>query len=141
MSSPPRTRSRRSPESTFGRSTTTERVIARGVIGLAILLLVLNLIPSPRDCNLSAGIAVQQDHGSARPLLLLVSMGERRDALPIQEGQAPVIHVGAADVSRFSVMLLWSDDSRSEFGTFSGCTALVDKEATDGRAKISLAVR
>jgi hypothetical protein len=128
------------PEQRY-RFSATERLIARGVIVLAILLLGLNFIPSPGDCNLTARIVAQPGQRPARPLLLFVSAEESRDELPILEGQPLVIHVSATDVSSFSLTLLWSDNSRSEFGTFSGCTPLVDKGSTDGRAKISLAVR
>jgi len=119
---------------------TTERMIARAVTGLALLLLALGFIPSPSNCSLTARIKAEQGHGLARPLSLSVSAGQHRSELPVLEGQPPELYLSAADVSHYSMTLLWSDNSRSEFGTFSGCTAL-DRRSTDGRAKVSLAVR
>jgi hypothetical protein len=125
------------------RFSTTERLIAKGVTAFALLLLAANLIPTrePHDCSLTVNIAAQPGRGSAEPLLLSVRREGGQDQSPAEAGKPVPIVVPGAQVSRFSLELLWTDDSRSEFGPLAGCMAVAHKESTDGRAKISLELR
>jgi len=127
------------------RFSNTDRLIARGIVVVAIVMLILNLVPAPqpiRNCDLTAIVRWQQPMvGTARPLLLLLSAGDQEDRYPVQEGKPVAMQVPSAHLSSFSITLLWSDTSRSDFGQFSGCSEPVSKESDDDRAKINLTGR
>jgi hypothetical protein len=60
------------------RFSTTERLVARGVVAIALLMLVLNLLPAapaPRACNLTATVDWQAPGASATPLFLSLTTG------------------------------------------------------------------
>jgi len=126
------------------RFSTTERLIARGVVATALLLLLLNLIPAaepPRSCNLTATVDWQTPEGPARPLFLSLTAGDRADRFTVDKEKPVAMQVPPAHLSAYSIVLEWSDNSRSEFGAFAGCSAIADRRSRDGRAKIDLAVR
>jgi len=124
------------------RYSNTERLIARGVVLIALLMLVLKLIPdtTPYNCNLTATVALQTPEGSTRPLFLLLTAGGDPDTFIVDEGQPVEMQVLSSHLSAFSIALQWSDNSRSDFGSFTGCSA-VDRRSSDGRATIDLSVR
>lgn len=126
------------------RFSTAERLIARGVVAIALVMLVLNLVPAavpPRNCNLAATVDWQMPEGSAKPLFLSLTAGGRTERFVADRGIPIAMQVLPAHLSDFSIALEWSDNSRSDFGAFSGCSAAVDRRSGDGRAKVNLAVR
>jgi hypothetical protein len=126
------------------RYSNTERLIARGVIAAAILVLALNLVPAPtppRDCSLTATVEWQPPGTTAKPLFLALTTGGRVERYPVEAGTPVAMQVPAVHLSGYSVALLWSDNSRSEFGELSECAAAVTKESEDGRATIALTGR
>jgi hypothetical protein len=125
------------------RFTTAERMIARGVVAVALLLLALNLVPptpAARPCNLTA-TADWESGGSTRPLLLSLVAGGRTERFAVEKAMPVAIQLPLAHAVGFSIVLEWSDNTRSDFGAFSGCAAVTDRRSGDGRAKIDLAVR
>lgn len=126
------------------RFSETERWIARGVVVLPFVLLGISLVPAPdgpRGCDLTAKVAWPAPGGTAKPLFLSLFAGGREDRYPVAAGQPIAMPVPAAHLQDYSVSLLWSDSSRSEFGQFSGCPEATSKGASDGRATIDLAGR
>jgi hypothetical protein len=126
------------------RFSNTERLIARGVTGLAILLLAFNILPAPkpsRDCDLMATITWQSLQGMERPLFLSLVLEGREERYPVEDGKPVAMQVPSAHLSNFSIALVWSNNSRSDFGNFSGCSAVASKGSRDGRATLNLAGR
>jgi len=126
------------------RFSRTERLIARGVIAIALFLLVLKLIPAadaPSNCNLTAIVDWQAPEGSARPLFLSLTAGNRAETFAADKGKPIAIQLLPAHISNYSMTLEWSDNSRSDFGAFAGCSAIADRRSIDGRATVHLAVR
>jgi hypothetical protein len=126
------------------RFSTTERLIARGVVAIALVMLLLNLVPAPeapRNCNLTAIVDWQTPDGSASPLFLTLTAGGRTERFTADKGKPVAMQVLPAHLSAYSMVLEWSDNSRSDFGGFSGCSPVVDRRSRDGRAKVDLAVR
>jgi hypothetical protein len=126
------------------RFSRTERLIARGVVAAALLLLSLNLIPAaepPRNCNLMATVNWQTPEGMARPLFLSLTAGDRAERFSVEKGKPVAMLVLPAHLSAYSIVLEWSDNSRSDFGAFAGCSAIADRRSGDGRAKLDLAAR
>jgi hypothetical protein len=126
------------------RFSRTERLIARGVVAAALLLLSLNLIPAaepPRNCNLMATIDWQTPEGMARPLYLSLTAGDRAERFSVEKGKPVAMLVPPAHLSAYSIVLEWSDNSRSDFGAFAGCSAIADRRSRDGRAELDLAAR
>jgi hypothetical protein len=122
----------------------TERLIARGVVAIALLLLILNLIPAsepPRNCNFMATVDWQTPEGPVRPLFLSLTAGDRTDRFTVDKGKPVAMQIAPAHLSAYSIVLEWSDNSRSDFGPFAGCSAKTDRRSRDGRAKLDLAVR
>lgn len=122
----------------------TERLIARGVVVAALLVLSLNLVPAPeepRACDLTATLTWQAPSGTARPLALSLTAGDLQERYPVEAGRPVALQVPSAHRESFSVALLWSDGSRSDFGEFAGCSATAGRRSMDGRATIDLAVR
>jgi hypothetical protein len=118
-----------------------ERLIARGVVALAIVLFALNMIPAPappKPCNFTA-IVTWPAAGTARPLYLALNAGGREERYDLEAGKPVALQVAPAHASAFSVALLWSDGARSDFGKFSGCPAAVNRASQDGRARIEVA--
>ncbi len=125
------------------RFSTTERLIARGVVVLALVMLALNLVPAPaapRDCNLTATVDWPVTDGARTPLYLSMTAGSPV-RYPLEQARPIVMQVPAAHVSTFSMILVWSDGFQSDFGAFSGCAAVRDRRSGDGRAKVDLAIR
>jgi hypothetical protein len=123
------------------RYSSTERWISRGVIGIAGVLLILNLVPPPappRNCDITATVSLRSQQGTEKPLFLSLILGGREERYPAEEGKLIAMQVPSAYISSFSIALVWSDNSRSDFGKFSGCSAPVRKGSTDDRAKIDL---
>lgn len=126
------------------RFSRTERLIARGVIAIALLLLILNLIPAaepPRNCNLTATVDWQLPEGPVRPLFLSLTAGDRTDRFVVENGKPVAMQVAPAHLSSYSIVLEWSDNSRSDFGAFAACSATAERRSRDGRAKLGLAIR
>jgi len=126
------------------RFSRTERLIARGVVGAALLLLILNLIPAaepPRNCNLTATVNWQTPEGVARPLFLSLAAGDRTDRFSVEKGKPVAMQIPSAHLSAYSIVLEWSDNSRSDFGAFAGCSAIGDRRSGDGRVELDLAAR
>ena len=126
------------------RFSTTERLMARGLVAIAMLLLILNLIPTsaaPRNCNFMATVDWQTPEGPVRPLFLSLTLGDRTDRFTVDKGKPVAMQVAPAHLSAYSIVLEWSDSSRSDFGAFAGCSAAADRRSGDGRAKLDLAVR
>jgi hypothetical protein len=126
------------------RFSRTERLIARGVVAAALLLLSLNLIPAaepPRNCNLMATVNWQTPEGMARPLFLSLAAGDRAQRFSVEKGKPVAMLVLPAHLSAYSIVLEWSDNSRSDFGAFAGCSAIADRRSGDGRAELDLAAR
>jgi hypothetical protein len=110
------------------------------VIGIAGVLLILNLVPPSRNCDITATVSWRPQHGTEKPLFVSLILGgrEERYSFPAEEGKLIAMQVPSAYISSFSIALVWSDNSRSDFGKFSGCSAPVRKGSTDDRAKIDL---
>jgi hypothetical protein len=126
------------------RFSTTERLIARGVVVASLLLLALNLVPgkaAPQACNLAARTTWQATGGSARPLILTVTAGDGIARYAVDQASPVAIQVPPEHAGSFSIALEWSDNSRSDFGTFSSCATVVNRSSGDDRAKIDLAPR
>ena len=102
----------------------------------------LNLLPAktePRACNLNAVVTLTQSAG-AQPLYLTVTVAGHQDQYPFEAGKLVALQVPVAHPPSFSITLIWSDGSRSDFGTFGDCAAATNKSANDDRAKISLSI-
>jgi hypothetical protein len=126
------------------RFSTVERLIARGVVAIALLLLLLNLIPpsaTPSACNLTATVAWQAPEGPATPLYLSLAAGARTERYVVERGKAIAMQIPAAHLSGYSMVLEWSDNSASDFGAFSGCSPVMNRRSGDDRAKVELVVR
>jgi hypothetical protein len=125
------------------RFSNTERLIARGIVVLAILIWSLNFVPAPpepRDCSVNAVVTwTGQLNGIKPQSVSLKSDGEQ--LYPVEADRPVAMLVPAEHLSKWSVTLLWSDGSRSDFGEFSGCPAAASKGSGDGRAEISLGGR
>jgi len=125
------------------RFSTTERLIARGVVAIALLIFALNLVPDAgpsRNCELTATLDWQPD-GSARPMFLSLAAADHTDRYGTEQGQPIAMQLRSVRPTVFSIVLEWSDGSRSDFGAFSGCSAVADRRSKDGRAKVHLVVR
>jgi hypothetical protein len=126
------------------RFSNTERLIARGIVVLAILIWSLNFVPAPpepRDCSVNAVVTWKgQLDGTVRPLSISLVAGQEQ-AYPIQLDSPVAMRVPSAHLSRWSINVLWSDNSLSGFGEFSGCPAAASKGSGDGRAEINLTGR
>jgi hypothetical protein len=126
------------------RFSTFERLIARAVVAVALLLLLLNLVPpraAPGACNLTAIVDWQTPERPATPLYLSLTAGGRIDRFTVERGKAIAMQIPAAHLSGFSMVLEWSDNSASDFGAFSGCSPVTNRRSGDDRAKVELAVR
>lgn len=120
------------------RYSRTERLIARGVVTLAVVIWGLSFVAEPAgDCRLQASVAWS---AAARPQYLTVTAGGQSARYPVASGRPLALQVPSAHLSTYSVALHWSDGVRSEFGAFSGCSASNDRRSDDGRATISLSV-
>lgn len=123
------------------RFSTTERLIARGVVVIALIILALNFVPAPkepRDCAITANLAWQTPQGTARPSYLSLMIGGREQRYPVAPGKPIAIQIPAAHISKYSMALQWSDNSRSDFGEMPGCMAGLSKASSDGRVTINL---
>jgi hypothetical protein len=121
------------------RFSNTERLVARGVTGIAIFLTLLSFFPSPKDCDLTATVTWQQP--SKKPLFLLLTLRTGGETYPVETRQPVAIRVPSGNISSFSISLVWADGEPSNFGEFTGCAALVTRKSRDDRAEISLASR
>jgi hypothetical protein len=134
-----------SPPQLKYRFSITERLIARGVVAIAILMSLLNFVPAPsgppRDCTLTATISLNQPQANIRPQFLSLSAGGRDIRYPAEIGKTIAMQVPAGHISNYAVALQWPDTSRSEFGAMSGCPAELSRDSSDGRAKIDLKLR
>jgi hypothetical protein len=95
------------------------------------------------NCNLMATINWQTGPpGSTTPLFLSVTAGADTKRFIAGDAGVPIaMQIPLTNGPRFSILLVWSDDSRSDFGTFSTCSPAVNRGSKDGRAKMDLAVR
>ncbi len=122
------------------RFSNTERLIARGIVVLAILIWSLNFVPAPpepRDCSVNAEVTWSGQLNGMRPQSVSLQAGEEQ-LYPVEAGRPVAMLVPAEHLSVWSVTLLWSDGARSDFGEFSGCPAAASRGSGDGRAEISL---
>lgn len=122
------------------RFSSGERWAARAILLIALILPLLNLVPAPKDCNLTAIVDWQAD-GSPTPVSLSSSIGGRSERYPVERGKPVAMKLPAAHLGTFSIVLMWSDNSASDFGTFAGCSTVANRSSTDGRAQVELAVR
>jgi hypothetical protein len=107
------------------RFSTVERLIARGVVAIALL----------------ATVAWQAPEGPATPLYLSLAAGARTERYVVERGKAIAMQIPAAHLSGYSMVLEWSDNSASDFGAFSGCSPVMNRRSGDDRAKVELVVR
>jgi hypothetical protein len=104
----------------------------------------LNLFPPaepPRNCNFLATVDWEMPERPVRPLFLSLTAGDRTDRFAVDKEKPVAMQVAPAHLSTYSIVLEWSDNSRSDFGAFAGCSATADRRSRDGRAKLDLAVR
>jgi hypothetical protein len=124
------------------RYSRTERLIARGVIAVALLMLVLHLVPKPRSCNLRATASWTTPRGPATPLFVALHAGGNTLARISADDRKPFdLVIPPEHVSAFSLSIEWSDGTRSDFGPFAGCSAVTNTNSGDGRAKVGFMVR
>ena len=71
---------------------------------------------------------------TAKPLFLSLTAGGHEDRYPVERGKPVAMQVPPAHLFEFSITLLWSDNSQSDFGEFFGCSKLVNKGSGDGHA-------
>jgi hypothetical protein len=71
----------------------------------------------------------------------LLDTGTHKERFTAVKGVSIAMQVPIVYPVNFSIALEWSDNSRSDFGTFSTCSPVVERKSRDGRAKIDLAVR
>jgi hypothetical protein len=124
------------------RYSTTERLIARGVIAVALLMLVLHLVPQPRSCNLRATVSWTTPQGPATPLFVaLLAGGNTLTRIDADDGKPFDLVIPPEHVSAFALGIEWSDGTRSDFGPFASCSAVTKTSSGDGRAKVDFMVR
>ena len=124
------------------RYSTTERLIARGVIAVALLMMMLHLVPKPRSCNLRATASWTTPHGPATPLFVAVlAGGNELTRVSADNGRPFDLVIPPEHVSAFSLSIQWSDGTRSGFGPFAGCSAVTKTNSGDGRAQVDFMVR
>ena len=90
------------------RFSNTERLIARGVVGIAALMLILNFVPPPeplRNCDFTAIVQWQSTEGTARPVFLSLTAGDHEERYPVEDGKPLAMQVEAAHLSSFSIKL------------------------------------
>jgi hypothetical protein len=121
------------------RFSTQERLIARGVVAVALLVTLLNFVPSPqvpRDCALTATVSWDAQREVNNPLFLTLNFAGGENRYPVGLGKPIAMLVPAGHISNYSIALQWPNNARSEFGVLSGCLAKLSKDSSDGRAKI-----
>jgi hypothetical protein len=95
----------------------------------------------PRNCNFMATVDWETPEGPVRPLFVSLTAGDRTDRFVVDKEKPVAMQVAPAHLSTYSIVLEWSDNSRSDFGAFAGCSATADRRSRDGRARLDLAVR
>lgn len=124
------------------RYSTTERLIARGVVAVALMMMLLYLVPKPRSCNLRATASWTTPQGPATPLFVAVLAGGNELTRIGAENRKPFdLTIPPEHVSAFALIIQWSDGTRSDFGPFASCSAVTNTNSGDGRAKVDFVVR
>ncbi len=95
----------------------------------------LAVAPAPNDCELNASISWDSS-GNSAPLYIVLTAGNPTRYLVDDVGQV-ALRIPSANVDNWSLALVWSDNSQSTFGTFSGCSFSGRKESEDKRVHIS----
>ncbi len=94
-----------------------------------------SIAPEDKDCELSASITWELMDDTI-PLYVVLTAGGSARYL-VNSGIPVALHIPSAHIGNWSLALVWSDKSKSEFGSFSGCSIAGRKESEDKRAQIS----
>jgi hypothetical protein len=123
------------------RFSNTERIVAQLVVIVGITIWSLNFVPAPKlpkDCEIIAEISwAEPPDGIPTPLYIELTAGEPV-RYTVGNGRPVALRVPAAHAASWSLALVWSDNSRSNFGIFTGCSKINRKGSGDGRAQITV---
>ncbi|MBY5767016.1 hypothetical protein HFO06_28620 [Rhizobium leguminosarum] len=125
------------------RYTRAERVIARLVIAIAVVLYSLNFIPAPtekKNCDLLAKVK-WQTNSSKKPLTLLLIAENMQTSYSLVSSSDVAITIPATSIPSYSFAVVWESGSRSDFDESSGCVPPMERVSKDGEATISLSSR
>lgn len=122
--------------------------VANIIAGLAVVLVALGLaiwalpmvrdVVSPKDCALTALMTWTPPNSSASPLYFALATG---DQFPVGNGIPVAFSVPTAHIDDWTLTVVWSDRTRSQFGKLSECYKNYSKESDDKRILLSLESR
>ena len=129
-----------------GRSPNLAKIIA----GFAVVLVALGLavwalpvardLVSPKACGLTALMTWTPPNSSASPLYVELGAGDLAQ-FAIGNGIPIALSVPAAHIDDWTLTVVWSDRTRSQFGKLSECYKNYSKESDDKRVLLSLESR
>jgi TIR domain len=124
----------------------TARVIT-GVVAVLVALGVaiwgLHLareFTSPKDCELTALMTWTPPESSSSPLYVELASGDLAQ-FAVGNGIPVALSIPAGHIGDWTLTVVWSDRTRSQFGKFSECYKNYSKESDDKRVLLSLESR
>lgn len=129
-----------------GRSPNLTTIIAGFAVvlvafGLAVWALpVVRDLVSPKACGLTALMTWTPPNSSASPLYVELVAGDSAQ-FAVGNGIPVALSVPAAHIEDWTLTVIWSDRTRSQFGKLSECYKNYTKESDDKRVLLSLESR
>lgn len=122
--------------------TRMRRLLAVAALGCVVAVVGFTLRPMSfnkvlQPCQLRA--TIEPSSGEIRPLFLTVSTNGKYKSYPVQPSTPIDFSVQPENVSRYDLIIEWSDKTQSNFSAFSGCKPVDRRKSEDERSTLRLA--